>query len=154
MWLLNAAPGLINSESRFPPTDHDQALLHCDIRSDNLLFRKDSGKVVFLDWSWVAVGSPLIDLSSFAVGVTGEGGPKPKTTFDRYAEYTGIPIAPKDRAACAAHFAGFFANGAHQQPFQDAPRIRWVQRLQFFPALEWAADELCLPPPPEPRTEF
>jgi hypothetical protein len=154
MWLQNAAPGLIYNESRFPPTEQGQALLHCDIRSDNLLFRKDSGKVVFLDCSCLAVGSPLIHISSFAVGVTGEGGSEPKTTSERYAEYTGTPIAAGDRAACAAHFAGFFANGAHQQPFHDAPRIRWVQRLQFFPALEWAADELCLPPPPEPRTEF
>jgi aminoglycoside phosphotransferase (APT) family kinase protein len=153
-WLENAAPRLIYSESQFPPTEHNHALLHCDIRSDNLLFCQEKRKVVFLDWSWLAIGSPLIDLSTFSVGVTGEGGPKPKTIFERYAELTGRPIAASDRAACAAHFAGFFANGAHQPPFSDAPRIRWIQRLQLFPALEWAAEELSLPRPPEPRSEF
>lgn len=49
------------------------ALLHTDIRSDNLLLTPDGG-VVVLDWGWTCNGAPWLDVVLFALTVPLEGG--------------------------------------------------------------------------------
>ena len=51
-------------------------LLHCDVRSDNLLVT--SGGVVFVDWPHACVGAPVFDLVAWAPSVALEGGPAPE----------------------------------------------------------------------------
>jgi hypothetical protein len=49
------------------------ALLHTDLRSDNLLLTSDGG-VVVVDWAWTCKGAPWLDLLLFAATVNAEGG--------------------------------------------------------------------------------
>lgn len=49
------------------------ALLHTDLRSDNLLLTSDGG-VVVVDWAWTCNGAPWLDLVLFAATVNAEGG--------------------------------------------------------------------------------
>ena len=54
-------------------TSSGDALLHTDIRSDNVLLTPDGG-TVFLDWGWTCNGAPWLDLLLFALWVNTEGG--------------------------------------------------------------------------------
>jgi aminoglycoside phosphotransferase (APT) family kinase protein len=49
------------------------ALLHADLRSDNILLTPDGG-VVFVDWAWTCNGAPWLDVVLFATTVNAEGG--------------------------------------------------------------------------------
>lgn len=49
------------------------ALLHGDIRSDNILITPD-GHAVVIDWAWTSNGAPWLDVALFAIGVNAEGG--------------------------------------------------------------------------------
>jgi hypothetical protein len=49
------------------------ALVHTDLRSDNLLLTSGGG-VVVLDWAWACNGAPWLDLLLFAATVNAEGG--------------------------------------------------------------------------------
>jgi hypothetical protein len=49
------------------------ALLHTDIRSDNLLLTPDGG-VVVLDWGWTCNGAPWLDDVLFALTLPLKGG--------------------------------------------------------------------------------
>ena len=52
---------------------HGDALLHADLRSDNILLTPDGG-VVFVDWAWTCNGAPWLDVVLFATTVNAEGG--------------------------------------------------------------------------------
>lgn len=49
------------------------ALLHGDIRSDNILLTPD-GRAVLVDWAWTSNGAPWLDAACFAISVNAEGG--------------------------------------------------------------------------------
>jgi aminoglycoside phosphotransferase (APT) family kinase protein len=49
------------------------ALLHNDLRSDNILLTPGGG-VVFVDWAWACNGAPWLDVVLFATTVNAEGG--------------------------------------------------------------------------------
>lgn len=50
-----------------------QALVHLDVRADNMFFRDD--QAVILDWNWATVGNPLIDRVLFAIRAEAQGAP-------------------------------------------------------------------------------
>jgi hypothetical protein len=111
-----------------------EALVHVDIRSDNLCVR--DGQALFVDWNWASVGNPLFDLAAWLPSLTGEGGPLPEHLLPGSAG-----------AAFAAVLAGFFCARAGRPAPPELPRLRVLQRLQAEPALMWAARALGLPPP-------
>jgi hypothetical protein len=110
------------------------ALLHFDVRSDNVCFRPDGGAVL-VDWNLTAVGNPQIDVVFWLPSLQAEGGPAPETV---------LPDAdPRLVSTCAA----FFCARAARPPIPTAPRVREVQLVQARTALPWAARVLGLPPP-------
>ncbi len=110
------------------------ALLHLDVRSDNIALR--DGRAVLVDWNWACTGNALLDTVAWAPSLQVEGGPPPEDVVD--AE--GVP-------ELAAALAGFFAARAGLAPPATAPRVRIVQREQLAVALPWAARALGLPAP-------
>ena len=147
-WLDVSLPRLLESDKSFPPWTDRPVVLHFDVRSDNILFRPDGGQVVFLDWNWLHTGSALIDVAFFAVGVAGECGPLPREIVAEYEKHAGIKFSDDEITACAVGVSGLFASRAHRPDMEDLPRLRWAQRLQLFPALEWAVERLGLPAMP------
>jgi hypothetical protein len=131
-WLTTALPTLIAAESAAPLAG--DALLHHDIRSDNVCFRPGSGEVVLVDWNWVCVGNPDLDIAGWLPSLQSEGGPPPEAI---------LPHA----GGLAAILSGFWAYRAGTPPPAGAPRVREVQRRQLLYALPWAARALDLPPP-------
>ena len=110
------------------------ALLHFDVRSDNVCFRPDDGRAVLIDWNLTSVGNPQVDVVFWLPSLEAEGGPAPETV---------LPDAdPGLVSTCAA----FFCARAARPPVPTAPTVREVQLLQARTALPWAARVLGLPP--------
>ena len=129
-WLESALP-LLEAASGEAPLEGD-ALVHLDIRSDNLCFR--DGRAVILDWNHAQLANPDLDIAFWLPSLEDEGGPPPEE------------ILP-DAAPLAAWVAGFFCARAGGPPIPEAPHVRPLQVRQGRTALAWAARALGLPRP-------
>jgi aminoglycoside phosphotransferase (APT) family kinase protein len=121
----------LRSASQAAPLAGD-ALLHLDVRSDNLCIR--GGRAVLVDWNLAARGNPLLDTAFWLPSLRLEGGPDPGDVCPAAAPF-------------AASVAGFFACRAGLPPPATAPTVRQIQLDQLRVALPWAARALDLPPP-------
>ena len=130
-WLGSALPSLLQA-SRDAPLSGD-ALLHFDVRSDNICIR--DGRALLVDWNWTSVGNPLCDLAFWLPSLHSEGGPAP---WEILTEGTG---------ELAAVAAGFACSHAGRAPIPTAPRLRTLQLAYARSALPWAARALGLPSP-------
>ena len=130
-WLERGLPTLVAAADDLEW--EGDALLHFDVRSDNVCIR--DGQALLVDWNGACVGNPVLDLAFWAPSLHAEGGPAPEQL---------VPDAP---AAAAAAVAGYFASRAGLPPPATAPRVREVQLRQLATALPWAARLLGLPPP-------
>ena len=108
------------------------ALLHLDVRSDNLCIREN--RAVLVDWNLAGRGNPLLDVAFWLPSLRFEGGPEPDELCPAAAPF-------------AASVAGFFACRAGRPPPPTAPTVRQIQLDQLRVALPWAARALDLPPP-------
>jgi len=111
-----------------------EALLHFDVRSDNLCFRGD-GHAILVDWNWASVGDPWIDVATWLPSLHAEGGPQPEEAAP------GVP------PGLAALVAGFFCAHAARPALPTAPQVRGLQLRQARTALPWAARALGLSDP-------
>lgn len=128
-WLDGALPALLAAEDAC--VLGGEALLHLDVRSDNICFRE--GRALLVDWSWAVRGNPVLDLAAWLPSLEAEGGPPPEAL---------LPGEP----GAAAFMSGFFAARAGLPPIPTAPHVREVQLAQLRTALPWAARALGLPP--------
>jgi hypothetical protein len=129
-WLRSAIGSLEDAAGRAPIGG--DALLHLDVRSDNLCFRSTSA--VLVDWVAAVVGNPELDIAFWLPHLQAEGGPAPES------------ILP-NRPELAAWVAGFFCSRAGEPDISDAPHVRPLQLMQARTALLWAARALGLPSP-------
>lgn len=121
--------------------------VHLDVRSDNLLFHH-SAEPLLVDFPFLAIGPALIDVSFFLPSLAGEGGPSPVEALRLYEQTSGHRFGAHDIAITIATVAGFFAARAGQPELLGLPRLRWVQKLQLFPSLEWLSHSIAIEPPP------
>jgi hypothetical protein len=112
---------------------HGDALLHLDVRSDNLCIA--DGRAVLFDWNWACLGNPEVDIACWVPSLAREGGPAP---------WELLP----DRAEYGAWLAGFWAAVAGRPGPEGAdPSLRSGQQVMLAVALDWAARGLGLLPP-------
>ena len=130
-WLEQALPALKEASSR--AVLEGTALLHCDVRSDNVAFLSD--RTVLVDWSSAVIGNPLLDVVAWLPSLYLEGGPAPENFLGQEA------------VELAALVAGYWASQAGQPTIEHAPQVRLVQRAHLEVALPWAARLLDLPQP-------
>lgn len=126
-WLEGALPVLRAAAESAQLDGH--ALLHLDVRSDNLCL-SDRGAVL-VDWNWVHRGNPDLDLAAWLPSLRLEGGPEPEAL---------LPGAGR----LAAVLAGFFSARTGLPPPPTAPKVREFQRAQAEICLDWASRELDL----------
>jgi phosphotransferase family enzyme len=132
-WLDRSLPALADA-SRRARFDGD-ALLHFDVRSDNLCLHRD--RAILVDWNFACVGNAAFDVAAWLPSLHAEGGPRPEAILPTTDEV----------AAIASLLAGNFAARAPRPPIPEAPHVRQLQRAQLATALPWAARALELPPP-------
>ncbi len=92
-------------------------LLHCDVRSDNLLVTKSG--VVFVDWPHACVGAPAFDLVAWAPSVTLEGGPLPEELLA--LSESASAVDPAVLAVLVAAFSGFLVAHSLRPPPPGLP---------------------------------
>jgi hypothetical protein len=130
VWLERAL-GALREACESAPIDGD-ALLHLDVRSDNLCIAERGA--VLVDWNHACIGNPDLDVAAWLPSLRLEGGPEPEAI---------LPDAP----GLAALLAGFFGSRAGLPAPPTAPHVRPFQLAQLEVSLPWAARELDLPPP-------
>jgi aminoglycoside phosphotransferase (APT) family kinase protein len=117
-WLERRLPELVEAADRAPV--QGDAVVHCDVRSDNLCIK--DGRCVLVDWNHARLANPKYDVAFWAPCLALEHGPEPWTL--------GVDeLAP--------HVAGFFAARAGLPRPAGAPTVRDFQREQARIALEW-----------------
>ncbi|TCC26600.1 phosphotransferase [Kribbella speibonae] len=127
-WFSAALAGLVEAEGNVPVAG--DALVHNDVRSDNLCFV--DRRVVLVDWAQAVRGNPQQDLALALSTLPLEGGPDPYGVFP-------------DGGLWAAHIAGQCVRRAVHET--QAPEwLRTVfQRIAVI-CLSWASRSLDLPP--------
>jgi len=130
-WLQAALPALRDAEDAAKL--EGEALVHLDVRSDNICIRGESA--VLVDWNFACSGNPLMNIASWLPSLAAEGGPAPEE------------VLPEGADELAALVSGYFAARAGLPPPATAPRVRVVQRQQLEVALPWAARALGLSVP-------
>jgi hypothetical protein len=125
-WLDVALPPLLDAWETAPIDG--EALLHCDVRSDNLCLR--DGRAILVDWNHARIGNPDFDIAFWLPSLALEGGPQP--------DAFGVE-------GLAAYVAGFFAAHAGLPRPEGAPQVRGFQLAQLEVALPWACRVLGLP---------
>jgi hypothetical protein len=133
-WLERVLPALREAVRR-APFDGD-ALVHLDVRSDNLCLR--DGRCLLVDWSHAARANPRLDAVLWLPSLVLEGG--------------AVPDALESDAATAAlmtAFAGYLAAraGLPEPATVPPPGVRALQLAQLRIALPWAARRLGLSEP-------
>lgn len=128
-WLKAALPSLLSVKGQHAL--HGDALLHLDVRSDNICFRGE--QAVLIDWNATCLGNALVDIAAWLPSLEVEGGPRPET------------ILP-DAGDLATLLSGYFAAHAGLPLIANAPGVRGIQLKQLQSALPWAIRELGLPP--------
>src|SRR5262249_21734441 len=113
-WLEAALPALLAAEQR--ATLEGVALVHLDVRSDNLCFAGE--RVVLVDWNWACIGNPLLDVAAWLPSLAAEGGPSPQTILPEAGELVAL-------------LAGYWAARAGEPDPWPGARVRQVQRAQL-----------------------
>jgi hypothetical protein len=124
---------LAELESGWPGALAGSTLLHCDVRSDNLLVTVAG--VVFVDWPHACVGAPVFDLVAWAPSVELEGGPAPEELLA--LSVTGSAIDRDAVAPLVAAFGGFLVRHSLQPSPPGLPTLRAFQAAQGAVALAW-----------------
>lgn len=117
-WLERNLADLIAAADAAPAAG--EAVLHCDVRSDNLCIR--DGRCILVDWNHARLGNPKFDIAFWAPSLALEHGPSPETL--------GVD-------ELAVSVAGFFAARAGLPKPAGAPTVRAFQRAQAAVALDW-----------------
>ena len=129
-WLTSALPSLLEAASDAPLAG--DALVHVDVRSDNVCFR--DGHALIVDWVAAGIANPDLDVAAWLPSLAAEGGPPPESILPNAGEL-------------AAWASGFFGSRAGLPPIPEAPFVRGLQLSQARTALAWAARVLRLATP-------
>lgn len=139
-WARRHVERLARLEATWAAAAAGDALLHGDLRADNLLVRPD-GTVVVVDWPSASVGAAWVDKALMLPSV-GLAGPTPAQVERELRPFRGVPGEAVDAVVAAG--AGYFLHrGALPDP-PGLPTLRAFQRAQGEVALAWLRQRLRL----------
>lgn len=131
-WELRNLDRLAELEAQAPSLVEGEALVHCDVRADNLLIEGD--RVFVLDWPWARVGAAWVDLVAMAPSVEMQDGPACEDFLSRL-DLRGVSREAIDAVVCS--LAGYFVVRALEPPPQGIPTVRAFQAAQGRVATAW-----------------
>jgi len=107
------------------------ALLHGDVRSDNILLTPDGG-AVFVDWAWTCNGAPWLDAALFAATVNAEGGADAERFVRDHPLTRAVPPSSIDAVLLALVATFWWLSRRpdalpHQRAYVEAT-LRWLRR--------------------------
>jgi hypothetical protein len=132
-WTLAHLDRLAGLEAGWIDAAAGDALLHTDLRADNVLVR--DGRAWVVDWPWACAGAGWVDAVLFAPTVGLQGGPPPEEVMA-----AAYPAAPADGVhAVLAAVAGFFTRAAAEPAPPGLPTVRAHQAACGRACREWLA---------------
>jgi aminoglycoside phosphotransferase (APT) family kinase protein len=132
-WALAHLDELVDAESRWAWAAAGDALVHGDLRADNVIL--DATTCWLVDWPHAALGAPWLDLALMLPSVAMQGGGDPDAIFRSQRVASGVGD-DRLRPVLAA-IGGYFAHGALQPPPQGIPNLRRFQGAQAIQTLRW-----------------
>jgi hypothetical protein len=114
------------------------ALVHSDVRADNLLLTDDG--VVVVDWPWASLGAPWVDSLTLVLNAAVFGEHDPETLLARTPVLDAVD--PDAVTAAVAGLAGYFSWQGRQPARPEMPTIRGFQLAQADACLRWARARL------------
>lgn len=137
-WALDHLDDLLGWERSCRPALAGDALVHGDLRADNILLDSTDHGVWLIDWPHAGVGAPWLDLAFMLPSVALQGGGDPAALFRGAPVSAGV--GDDELRAVLAGLAGYFAWGALQPPPPGIPNLRGFQAAQAVATLRWLAD--------------
>lgn len=132
-WAVPHLEQLVAWEREAPRAAAGEALVHGDLRADNVML--DGERVWLVDWPHAGVGAPWLDLAGMVPSVAMQGGGEAHDVFAASPLSEGVS-ADQLRAVVAA-ITGYFVWGSLQPDPPGLPNLRAFQRAQAFPATTW-----------------
>ena len=130
--VIAAVPALADREDGWADAAAGDALVHGDLRADNLLIDAD-GDIWLVDWPWACIGHPLLDLAGFLPSVGLGGGPG----IDEVLRRHDVVDDTDAFEILLTAIAGFFVRSSLDPAPPGLPRLRDFQRAQADVALAW-----------------
>ncbi|HEV2891967.1 MAG TPA: hypothetical protein VGX28_16455 [Frankiaceae bacterium] len=131
-WAVTHLDALAGLEAGFAAASDGAALLHMDLRHDNLLVRGPDVWVV--DWPWAARGAAWVDAVLLAVTVELYGGPPAPTVLPACC---AEPVPVEALAAVLAALSGYFVPHGMLPAPPGLPYLRAVQARQGEITAAW-----------------
>ncbi|GAB3599263.1 phosphotransferase family protein [Microbacterium tumbae] len=127
---------LIDLDAGLADVVRGDALMHGDLRADNLLIA--DGRARLVDWPAACRGTAWLDVPLFVPSVEAAGGPDCAATWEVFREH-GAP-APEALLPVLAGFASYLWFNQARAEIPQLPGLRAFQRAQAMPALRWLAE--------------
>lgn len=124
---------LLRIESGFGDAVRGDAIVHDDVRADNILI--SDGRARLLDWPHARRGAAWIDLPCLLPSIEASGGPSCEEAWALFEEH-GAPPA-RALLPVLSGFASFLWYWQAQPEIPQLPGLRSFQRAQAIPALRW-----------------
>jgi aminoglycoside phosphotransferase (APT) family kinase protein len=140
-WTRRHLDRLAELEAGWTDASAGDALLHSDLRADNLLVRPD-GSIVVVDWPSACAGAPWVDKILMLPSVADDGGPMPVEVEQALDPFAGADPDAVDRVVTA--FAGYLTYHALLPAPPGLPTVRAFQDTQGRVARTWLAARLGL----------
>jgi len=131
-WERRHLDGLVALEESWTSYPAGTALLHCDLRADNLILSPDGG-VHLVDWAHARAGAPWVDLVLLLCEVD-----RSVIDADTILEEAGAPARGVNALLCA--FTGYLAERCRRPAPPGLPTIRAYQRAYSRSTVGWLAD--------------
>jgi aminoglycoside phosphotransferase (APT) family kinase protein len=132
-WALANLDRLMQWEVEGIEASAGDALVHGDLRADNILLSADG--VVIVDWPWATRGAPWLDIAAYLPSHELNGSGACWENFHSHPLSAGV--SPRHERGMVATLAGFFAVTCTEPPHPALPGLREFQRAQAYPALRW-----------------
>uniref|UniRef100_UPI0023F1B0A7 phosphotransferase family protein n=1 Tax=Ruania albidiflava TaxID=366586 RepID=UPI0023F1B0A7 len=125
-WLVERLDQLAAFAQSWPQVSAGTALVHHDLRADNMV--RAGGRLLAVDWPYASVGAPWLDLVGMMPSVALESGGEPEEVFT--AHPVGAAADPEAVTAVVAAFTGYFLERSLRPPPPGIPHLRAFQRDQ------------------------
>ncbi len=133
-WIADYADALKVWESSAAPETRGTALVHEDLRLDNMV-RGADGRAVAVDWPWACIGAPWLDLIGACFDLAARTGTPARDLF--LSHPLSVGVTPEAERAVVCVIAGYLCHVATEPEPHTLPGLRGFQLAQAGPALDW-----------------